>query len=64
MPSACRLQLVNESPMGGSMCVFLQDPEAEPGQGHSLAWLGLACGPGRSVQLDWNEDFAFTWAEG
>ena len=67
MPSPrYRLNLVNASPMGGAMGVFLRAPDAEMGRGglQSLVWRALDCGPGRSVQLEWSEDFSLTWAEG
>ena len=60
MPSSHRLELVNESPLAGQMGVYLEDPEAMPGACLSLVWQSLDCGPGRSVRLEWNEDFGLT----
>jgi hypothetical protein len=42
------------------MGVYLEDPEAEPGACHPLVWRSRDCGPGRSVRLDWNEEFGLT----
>jgi hypothetical protein len=58
-PSHC-LELVNESPLGGRMGVYLKDPATAPDTGFPLIWQSQDCGPGRSVRLEWNEDFGLT----
>jgi hypothetical protein len=55
-PSHC-LELVNDSPLAGRMAVYLEDAEGAPGVCFPLVWQSLDCGPGRSVRLEWNEDF-------
>jgi hypothetical protein len=59
MPPSHRLELVNESPLAGQMAVYLEDPEA--GDCLPLVWQSRDCGPGRSVRLEWNEDFGLTF---
>jgi hypothetical protein len=58
MPPSHRLELVNESPLAGQMVVYLEVPETA--DGCPLVWQSRDCGPGRSVRLDWNEDFGLT----
>ena len=60
MPMSHRLELVNESPLAGQMGVYLEDPEATPGSCLPLVWQSRDCGAGRSVRLDWNENFGLT----
>ena len=58
MPPSHRLELVNESPLAGQMVVYLEDPETNDCL--PLVWQSRDCGPGRSVRLEWNEDFGLT----
>jgi hypothetical protein len=59
-PSHC-LELVNESPMAGWMCVYLENPDAGAGSSFPLVWQGRDCGPGRSFRLDWEEEWGLTF---
>ena len=60
MPMSRRLELVNDSPLAGQMGVYLEDPEAAPDACFPLVWQSPVCGPGRSVQLNWDEEFGLT----
>ena len=59
-PSHC-LELVNESPMSGWMCVYIEDQEIAAGSSFPLVWQGRDCGPGRSFRLEWEEELGLTF---
>jgi hypothetical protein len=59
------LQVKNDSPCAGYICLYTDSPETRAIQQNlrSLAWFSKAMNPNGQVKFTWDLDFSFAWAE-
>jgi hypothetical protein len=59
------LQVKNDSPMPGYVCVYTTSPDTQQVQQNlrSMAWFSKSLNPNSLATFTWNLDFSFAWAE-